>query len=145
MDSTIDSRTLEVLACPRDRSELRLESGHLRCAHGHEYPIVNGVPVFLLAEAEQTIGIATASLQAAQLGHGGPLFVETLGLTDEERRSVERAWNAGGKIDPAISHLIGATSGWGYVNLIGQLEQYPIPEIPVGNGNGDLLLDIGSN
>jgi ubiquinone/menaquinone biosynthesis C-methylase UbiE len=47
--------------------------------------------------------------------------------------------------DPAISRLIGATSGLGYVNLIGRLESYPLPRIPIKPGDGDLLLDVGCN
>jgi len=142
---SIDGRLLSVLCCPRDHSELRLESGHLVCSGGHRYPIVSGVPVFLLAEKEQTIGIAAASLKAAESAIGGPLYVDTLGGTEEEKRGIERAWSAGGNIDPVISYLIKETSGWGYLNLIGRLESYPIPEIPVENGNGELLLDVGSN
>jgi SAM-dependent methyltransferase len=107
---------------------------------------VNGIPVFLLAEMEQTMGIATASLNAAQNADGGPLYLDTLGLSEHEKRGIEKEWSSGGgKVDPAISYLVGATSGWGYVNLIGKLTSYPIPEIPVGYGNGELLLDIGSS
>jgi SAM-dependent methyltransferase len=107
--------------------------------------VVSGVPVLLLAEKEQTIEIAAASLKAAESDAGSPLYVHTLGLSEEEKRGIERGWIARGKIDPAIAYLIGATSGLGYVNLIGRLESYPIPDIPVGNGNGELLLDVGSN
>jgi uncharacterized protein YbaR (Trm112 family) len=109
----IDSRLLSLLECPRDYSELRIESGHLCCAQGHRYPIVSGVPVFLLAEKEQTIGIAEASLRAAESGIGGPLYLDTLGISEEEKRGIERDWIAGSTIDAAISYLIGATSGWG--------------------------------
>jgi SAM-dependent methyltransferase/uncharacterized protein YbaR (Trm112 family) len=142
----IDSSLLSLLECPRDHSELRLESGHLSCARGHRYPIVHGVPVFLLAEKEQTIGVAAKSLKAAESGIGDPLYIDTIGVSEEQKRGIERDWIAGcNKIDPAISYLIGATSGYGYVDLIGRLESYPIPEIPVGNGNGELLLDVGCN
>jgi SAM-dependent methyltransferase/uncharacterized protein YbaR (Trm112 family) len=141
----IDARLLALLACPRDHGELRVEDGRLCCAHGHSYPVVDGVPVFLLAEREQTIGIATASLQAAESATGAPLYVDTIGLTDDQRRAIEREWTAGARIDSVISYLIGATSGWGYVDLVGRLQNYPIPDIPVGRGNGELLLDIGSN
>ena len=103
------------------------------------------MPVFLLAEKEQTIGIATASLKAAESATVSPLYIDTLGLSETEKRGIERDWIAGAKIDAAISYLIGATSGWGYVNLVGHLKDYPIPHIPVENGNGDLLLDVGSN
>jgi uncharacterized protein YbaR (Trm112 family) len=73
----IDSRLLSLLACPRDHPEVRIEDGHLNCARGHSYPIVSGVPVFLLAEKEQTIGIAAASLKAAESAIGSPLYVDT--------------------------------------------------------------------
>jgi SAM-dependent methyltransferase len=109
---------------------------------------VNGVPVFLLAEKEQTIGIAAKALNAAENNVGAPLYVDTLGLSEDEKREIERDWFAGGKIDPVdpvISYLIGATSGLGYINLIGRLKSYPIPDIPVGSGNGELLLDMGSS
>jgi ubiquinone/menaquinone biosynthesis C-methylase UbiE/uncharacterized protein YbaR (Trm112 family) len=141
----IDSRLLSILACPRDHSELRLQNNHLCCAQGHKYPTVSGVPIFLLPEKQQTIGIAAASLNAAETAIGGPLFVDTLGLSEEEKRGIERDWVPGARIDAVISHLIGATSGCGYVSLIGRLTNYPIPNIPVGNGRGELLLDIGSN
>jgi SAM-dependent methyltransferase/uncharacterized protein YbaR (Trm112 family) len=141
----IDRRLLALLECPRDHSELRIDNGRLCCAYGHSYPVVNGVPVFLLAEQEQTIGIATASLHAAESAIGAPLYVDTIGLTDDQRRAIERNWTVGAKIDPAISYLIGATSGWGYVDLVGRLQNYPIPDIPVGCANGELLLDVGSN
>src|SRR5262249_4108633 len=122
-----------------------LENDRLYCARGHTYPIVSGIPIFLLAEKEQTIEIAATSLKAAESAIGSPLYLDTLGISKEERRGIERDWIAGGKIDPAISYLIGASSGWGYVDLIGRLESYPIPEIPVGTGNGELLLDVGSS
>jgi len=106
---------------------------------------VSGIPVFLLAEKEQTMRIAKASLSAAESAAGAPLYVDTLGLSEEQKRGIERDWIAGGKIDPVISYSIAATNGRGYVNLIGRLESYPIPDIPVGVGNGELLLDVGSH
>jgi SAM-dependent methyltransferase/uncharacterized protein YbaR (Trm112 family) len=141
----IDIWLLSLLECPRDHSELRVESGHLCCAQGHRYPILSGVPVFLLVEKEQTIGIATESLKAAESANGSPLYIDTLGISEEEKRGIERDWVAGSKIDAAISYLVGATSGWGYVNSIGRLESYPIPEIPIGPADGELFLDVGSN
>jgi SAM-dependent methyltransferase len=106
---------------------------------------VSGVPVFLLEEKVQTIGIATVSLKAAESPNLGPLYIDTLGISEEEKCGVERDWVAGSKIDPAISYLVGATSGWGYVNSIGRLNSYPIPKIPIGPAAGELLLDVGSN
>jgi ubiquinone/menaquinone biosynthesis C-methylase UbiE/uncharacterized protein YbaR (Trm112 family) len=140
-----DARLLAALGCPRDHSSLSIDGHSLCCAHGHKYPIVDGVPVFLLAEKEQTIGIATESLKAAAGAKGGSLYIDTLGISEHERRGVERDWVAGDKIDSVISYLIGATSGWGYLNLIGRLASYPIPDIPVERATGEPLLDIGSN
>ena len=141
----IEPRLLAILECPRDHSALRVEGGTLCCDHGHRYPVVDGIPVFLLAEKAATIDIAAASLAAAENGTGGPLYLETLGLSNDERRGIEKDWDKSSKIDAAISYLIGATSGLAYVNLIGRLQDYPIPEIPIDRGNGGLLLDIGSN
>jgi SAM-dependent methyltransferase len=141
----MNSNLLNLVECPRDHSGLRLKAEHLCCALGHEYPVVNGVPVFLLKEREQTIGIANASLKAAENAIGNLLYVDTLGLSEDEKRGIVRDWVAGDKIDAAISYLVGATSGFGYVNLIGRLSSYPIPEVPIENGNGQLFLDVGSN
>jgi len=145
VDGSVDSSVLDVLACPRDHTELRVERGHLICESDHRYPIVNGVPVFLLPEKAQTIDIASASLKAAEMSSGAPLYLDTLGLSPHERGSVERNWKPGSKIDQAISYLVGATSGWGYVKLIGKLKSYPIPNIPLEDGDGELLLDVGSS
>jgi SAM-dependent methyltransferase len=105
---------------------------------------VNGVPVFLLPDQQQTIGLATESLKAAESEIGSPLYVNTLGLSEHEKRGVERDWILGSKVDPVVSYLVGATSGFGYVDLIGNLPTYPIPNIPLGSGDGELLLDVGS-
>ena len=142
---SIEPRFLAILECPRDHSELELRGGRLCCAGGHEYPIVNGIPVFLLAEAEPTIGIAKASLQAAQTGTGAPLYLDTIGVSDELRRKIARDWKADNAIDSVIAHLIGATSGRGYAGLVGNLKRYPIPDIPIADGNGERLLDIGAS
>jgi hypothetical protein len=99
----------------------------------------------LLAEHEPTIGIASSSLKAAERAIGGPLYVDTLGLSEEEKHKIEQEWTLDGKIDSVISYLIAATSGLGYKDLIGRLEHYPIPNIPIGIANGELLLDLGSN
>jgi uncharacterized protein YbaR (Trm112 family)/SAM-dependent methyltransferase len=145
MHDVVDSRLFDILACPRDHAKLRIEGSHLCCSTGHRYPVVDGIPVFLLAEWPQTIGIASASLHAAESGTGEPLYLETLGLSAEEKRGIEKDWTAAAEIDAAISYLIGATSGRAYVDLIGKLNSYPIPDIPLEESDGELLLDVGSN
>ncbi|MDO8878726.1 MAG: methyltransferase domain-containing protein [Pseudolabrys sp.] len=142
---TMDRDLLAMLACPRDHAALQVEGGGLRCAHGHDYPVVDGIPVFLLAEHDQTIGVAAASLHAASTGDGAPLYLETLGLSDAERREIARDWRAGAPVDAAISHLVGATSGLAYKGLTGRLRDYPIPDLPLASGGGEWLLDVGCN
>jgi len=139
-----ENALLSLLECPRDHSNLRVEGKHLTCAWGHKFPVVNAVPVFLLPDQEQTIGSATESLKAAESEIGSPLYVNTLGISENHKRGVERDWILGSKVDPVVSYLIGATCGLGYVHLTGNLTTYPIPDIPIGSGDGELLLDVGS-
>jgi SAM-dependent methyltransferase/uncharacterized protein YbaR (Trm112 family) len=145
---SVNLRLLEILECPRCRSEFQLVAERLYCHAGHSYPIVDGIPVFVLPEEEQTIEVAMASYRAAANATGGPLYLETIGLTDVERAGIKADWTQKGRrdhVDPAISYLIGATSGLGYAKLVGRLQNYPIPEIPVKPGAGRLLLDVGCN
>lgn len=49
-----------------------------------------------------------------------------------------------GKIPWIVQQQIGATNGIHYVDTIGKLQEYPIPEIPIAKGKpNQLLLDIG--
>jgi uncharacterized protein YbaR (Trm112 family) len=145
LQAPINPELLALLACPRDHASLAIDGDELCCPSGHRYPLVDGIPVFLLAEFPQTIRCAVASLQAAQTGTGGPLYIETLALSAAAKQSVKNDIARGAAIDPVIAWLIGNTSGLGYRHLIGRLPCYPIPDIPLGPGNGDLLLDIGCN
>ena len=51
-----------------------------------------------------------------------------------------------GKIPWIVQQQIAATNGIHYIDSIGTLSEYPIPEIPVENAKatGELLLDIGN-
>ena len=142
----VDPRLIEIMQCPRCRTDLQVGEASLSCAAGHQYPIVDGVPVFLFPDRDQTIGIATASYHAAQSGGGGPLYIDTLALPADDRAGVASAWRAlpnASSIDPAITYLLGATCGHGYRKLIGRAATYPIPRIPLPRGAGELLLDLG--
>ena len=143
---------LSSLACPRDRTSLHRESARaLVCDRGHEYPIVGGVPVLLLEEREQTIALAQESLAAARkwsaAGIDAPeseLFLESLGVSEGERAAAAKlALSENRQVDPVVSVLIGATNGHAYQHLIGNLREYPIPEIPLVHGKGRSLLDVG--
>jgi SAM-dependent methyltransferase/uncharacterized protein YbaR (Trm112 family) len=139
------------LVCPRDHNELHLAPGGLTCAAGHRYPVVDGVPVMLLEDVRQTLEVATTSLGAAagssaELEKGQHLYLETVGVSDAERRGIAQlAVNPPTKIDPVVSYLVGATNGIAYQHLIGHLQNYPIPEIRLPIGAGKTLLDLGCN
>ncbi len=48
-------------------------------------------------------------------------------------------------IDAYVQKIIGATCGYLYGPLAGKLTEYPIPELPLPPGSGQLFLDIGCN
>jgi SAM-dependent methyltransferase/uncharacterized protein YbaR (Trm112 family) len=139
------------VVCPRDHGDLRHANDRLICAAGHAYPVVDGVPVMLLDDVTQTMGIAEASIARAKsegvdedpLAH---LYIDTLGISDEEKRGLRALASKGDSvIDPVVSFLVGATSGLTYKHLIGTLASYPIPVLRLPETRGARLLDIGCN
>lgn len=142
----------ELLVCPRDHQPLqRAPDGALGCAAGHRYPVVEGVPVLLLEESAQTLGVEASVLRRARGETAGDarapeLYLESLGLSDDELAGIARLWRAGNwTVDPAVQYLVAATCGIAYKAAIGKLAEYPIPEIPIAPGEGRRLLDIGCN
>ena len=145
----IPTKLLHLLVCPRHRTRLTESANSLLCEAGHQYPVVNDVPV-LLDDGPQTLWVAESSLRLARHSQqGGPMdqyFIDTIGLTSEERAHVGELLNTGSlAIDPVISALVGATNGIAYKHLIGKLEQYPIPDLRLPVGNDQILLDVGCN
>jgi SAM-dependent methyltransferase len=113
---------------------------------GAIYPVVDGLPVLLRDDVEQTIGLARASLDRASgrfIDQRAPeLFIESLGISEEEKAGVvDLARRSPNLIDPVVSYLVGATNGIAYKHLLGKLDHYPIPSFPL-EGNGQLL-DLG--
>ena len=141
----------ENLVCPRDHQGLECRGEMLVCASDHRYPVVEGVPIMLIDDVEQTIGVATASLHRAQ-GKEAPdrraaqLHLESLGISEAEKQGIlQLQANGQGEIDPVVAYLIGATSGYSYKHLIGRLPTYPIPELRLADVRGEAFLDIGCN
>ena len=91
---------------------------------------MEGIPILLVAEAEQTHIEETRSLAVAEAGESANL----------------RQFNVGPKeIDPFVKNVIAATNGGLYQHLVGNLSEYPIPGLRLPRANGELFLEIGSN
>lgn len=135
------------LACPIDHAMLREDAADLVCAHGHRYPVVDGVPVMLRPDQPASFVLADASLKRAR-GEGvdtrAPhLYLESLGISDDEKRGVVELAARQRPVDPVVAYLIAATNGLMYAHLIGHLATYPIPELTLPNGHGKRLVDVG--
>ncbi len=85
----------------------------------------------LINEAEQTMDLAhTSLLQSKKQNAAGDLYVESLGVTEEEKKGIlHLAATKETGIDPVVSFLVGATNGIAYKHLIGKLNEYPIPAL----------------
>jgi SAM-dependent methyltransferase len=103
------------LVCPRDRSALR--DGV--CEHGHEYKVVDGIPILLVDEDAPT--------------HAACSKVEQLPPPVSEG------------IDPFVQEVVGATCGRLYEHLIAELPEYPIPDLRLPPGAGRSFLEVGCN
>lgn len=143
---------LESLVCPVDKGPLSRDGDALVSRAGRRYPVVDGVPVMLVPEAEQTIGVASSSLAAARgersaSGDRPPhLFLDSLGMSEDEKDRVAELARAGGAaVDPVVAFMVAATSGFAYKHLLGRLSEYPIPELRLPESDGATLLDLGCN
>jgi len=152
-DSTFDPWFAAHLVCPRHRLPLRQENDLLACPAGDNFPIVDGVPVLLLDDVQQTLAVAQASIKRAR-GDGQAtdsrvpeLHLESLGIGEAEKTRLVQDYNSQSAtgVDPVVSHLVAATNGNLYKNLQGRLSTYPIPELPLARSNGGFLLDLGCN
>ena len=135
------------LVCPRDRSRLFEDGRSLRCSNGHRYPVVDGVPVLLIDEVDQTFGAARESLARAVGDKADPrapeLHLESIAISDQEKEGVIELAARRQAIDPVVAYLVAATNGLMYRHLIGRLDSYPIPDITIPPGEGRTLLDVG--
>lgn len=145
----LDPWFLDHLVCPCDHAPLALDRDRLVCRSGHAYPVVDGVPVLLRDDVPSTIPLAEASLRRARDprtadSRAPALYLESLGISEAEKQGiVDLAARGAGTVDPVVSFLVGATSGYMYADLIGRLPGYPLPELRLPAGNGARLLDLG--
>jgi SAM-dependent methyltransferase/uncharacterized protein YbaR (Trm112 family) len=148
----VGERLRAVLICPYDGLALESTKPHrLGCPRGHEFPIVDGVPVLLREDVPATIDVARASLARLRPEEGetldpAGLYLDTLGVSAAERTSIARLAQSGtSAIDPVVQYLVGATCGRAYRDVTGRLADYPIPEIRLPRSSGERLVDIGCN
>lgn len=143
----VDPWLLERLVCPRDHGRLRAAGAELTCDRGHAYPLIDGVPVLLLDDDAPSFAMARHSLARARGGRGDErapdLYLESVGISDDEKRGVVELAARGSAVDPVAAYLVAATNGLMYRHLIGGLPEYPIPEIALPPGEGRSLLDVG--
>ena len=119
-----------ILVCPVDQHALSRRGEKLRCASGHEYAIVCGIPVLLRADVPITHEAIRRSLAAAQTGEVPHYWTS-------------EATHTG--VDPLVQQIVGATNGHLYNRSIGKLRDYPIPVIRLPIASGETLLDVGCN
>ena len=140
----LNPQLLDKLACPLDGATVHPTMSPrdgLECINGHFYPVVDGIPIML----PDGIAATFAEIQKARelTIADGPLYLETVLLSDIEKQGIKRLAESNPVIDAVAAYLVGATNGIAYKNLVGTLEKYPIPNIRLPRAKGELLLDIG--
>lgn len=133
---------LALLACPCDGAALRQSGGELRCANGHSFPIVEGIPILLNPFVEQTTPAASASLHVREES-ADSLYIDTVHGSAKLRKAM-LASPDDGALDPVVRYMIGPTSGYAYSGTAARATAYPVPDIPLSQGRGRRLLDVGA-
>ncbi|MEZ5899431.1 MAG: methyltransferase domain-containing protein [Hyphomicrobiaceae bacterium] len=148
----IDDWYIETLVCPRDKTELSFDGRALVSAAGRTYPVVDGIPVMLLDDEEQTMDIARASIERAKgntdiIDQRAPqLYLESLAIGEPEKvLLIDLLNDRRTELDPVVSVILKATNGNAYSHLVGDsgLRRYPIPEIGLISQAREELLDVG--
>lgn len=125
------------LVCPADLSPLHWDGQQLTGACGHSYAVVDGIPVLLQGDVDQTHRAAKLSLQ------------QVTDLSQEEappetHRSQPEPGGAVSGVHPFVKRLLAATNGIMYLDVTPT--EYPIPDIRLPRAQGEQwMLDIGCN
>lgn len=140
------------LVCPVDRSALSDDgAAGLNCERGHRYPVVEGIAVLLVPDRLPAIGVAEQSWKRACGDIPGDarapdLYLESLGISEGERaRAADLSRQGPAAVDAVVQVLVGATCGIAYKDAAGALSEYPVPALPLPEGHGRVLLDVGCN
>lgn len=126
--SSIDPWLQENIACPHDGASLTLTGGRLVCPSGHDFRVVDGIPILLRDDVDSVHWVADRSL----------------GLSDRELLE-SSAPSRDSYVHSFVQRAIGATNGIMYQRLAGKLEDYPIPNLLAEPTGGTRFLDVGCN
>lgn len=123
---------------------LEATGAQLRSPDGRqEFPVVAGVPVIFPTHLKPTFDAYSSS--RSTLDPQDEWQIETLAIDPPQKQRVRELVESRNPsaVDPAVSYLVMATNGIAYEASLGQLDHYPIPQIPLPPANGAKLLDIG--
>lgn len=128
------------LVCPRDLNRMQQCDTNLVCSAGHKYPIIDDIPIMLLEEVIPTHEVhSRATFKKVSASRKSSQFVH-ISKESHDKPNVEKD-----SIHAHVQKMVVATCGQLYKPLIGKLTRYPIPEIRLPQGSGEMLLDIGCN
>jgi hypothetical protein len=117
------------LRCPYEGGSLHVDGESIRCAAGHTFPVVRGIPVLLRNDVESTHTKWWTT----------PEQIEAL-------RRAEVPPLRPGEIDPFVRRIVVWTCGLLYQGMRDPLPRYPIASLDVlPFGDGRKLLDVGGN
>lgn len=108
---------ITLLACPLDRSSVRLHEETLICERGHSFPIEQGVPIFTDAVRREAV--------------------------PQNMAPVRRAPRRNGFVDSFVDDWLVNTNGNLYAHARGNLTRYPIPHWPISATADQIVLDVG--
>tara|TARA_X000001036_G_scaffold395472_1_gene396461 strand:- start:349 stop:1356 length:1008 start_codon:yes stop_codon:yes gene_type:complete len=122
----------KIISCPRCMKDLNIEKDKFICQAGCTYPIVDGIPIFILQDFDQTHESGVKN---------------TLKIISEFKNSDSENIRLVNDLHPYVQKNIGGTSGNLYSPLIGKLKSYPIPRLRVkfAENTDSIFLDVGSN
>ena len=127
---TLDDWLSEHLRCPHEGGALQASADSLRCADGHEFPFVRGIPVLLRED----------------MGNTHPKWWTTPAQILAARETAAPPPRAPGDIDPFVRKASVATCGLLYRGMRDPLPRYPIASLDaLPPGEGRTFLDVGGN